>query len=100
MPMLRLVRPTSVDARGTRAAQKDPYGFQERLREKSVDELIAAFNRGVGSTAWVSARAAHLVALRDALLATGLDCSGFISADSMVLDRRVERCGKSIVPIP
>ena len=37
----------------------------ERFRSKSVEELIESFNREVGSTAWTSARGAHLRALRE-----------------------------------
>ncbi len=47
------------------------------------------FNREVGSTAWVRARADYLAALYDALLSTGLDCSSFISGEEMSLDRKI-----------
>jgi hypothetical protein len=77
----------------------DEYGFRQRFRERSVEDLIAAFNSGVGSCAWVSARGAYLVALRDALLATGLDCTSFISDSAMAMDQVVERKGNAIVPV-
>jgi hypothetical protein len=58
--------------------------------------LIAAYNRGVGSHAWTSARGEYLIALREALLATGLDCSAFISDDGMSLDVEVRLKGRQI----
>ena len=100
MPTLKLVRPTSVDESTRRAKTLDDRsGFRPRFRESTVEELIAAFNSGVGSRAWVSTRVAYLTALRDALLATGLDCSSFISDRDMVMDRLVERKGSTIVPV-
>jgi len=77
----------------------DKYGFYESFRNRSVNELIASLNGGVGVTAWVTARGYHLAALRDALLATGLDCSSFISDSGMSLASRVERRGDAIVQI-
>ena len=77
----------------------DEYGFRQRFRQFTPEELIAAFNRGVGSRAWVSARALYLSALRDALLATGFDCSSFISDSAMAMDRVVERKGQAIMPV-
>jgi hypothetical protein len=100
MPGLRLIEPTSVEESIRRARTlDDEYGFRQRFRERSVEDLIAAFNSGVGSTAWVSARGAYLEALRDALLATGLDCSSFITETAMVMDQVVERKGDAIVPV-
>ena len=50
--------------------------------------------------AWVSARAAYLMALRDALLATGLDCSSFIDGKGMSLARRIRLEGGRLVTVP
>jgi hypothetical protein len=100
MPSLNLIEPISLEESIRRAQTlDDQYGFRQRFRESSVEELIATFNIGVGVCAWVSARAAQLVALRDALLATGLDCSSFISATGMAMDRKVKREGNAIVAI-
>ena len=79
---------------------QDPYGFREHFRNASIERLVAAFNSGVGSTAWVSARAAYLMALRDALLATGLDCSSFIDGKGMSLARRIRLEGGRLVTVP
>ena len=100
MPSLRLVDPTSVEESIRQARTlDDEYGFRQRFRDRSVEDLIAAYNSGIGCTAWVSARSAYLMALRDALLATGLDCSSFISESSMEMDWFVERRGNAIVPV-
>jgi hypothetical protein len=73
--------------------------FWQLLAGRTPEELIACFNREVRSPAWVSARANYLTALRDALLATGLDCSSFIADGgmSMSLARRVRREGDRVV---
>jgi len=100
MPTLKLVQPVSVDESIRRAQTlDDEYGFRQRFRQRTADELITAFNSGVGNHAWVSARAAYLTALRDALLATGLDCSSFISDEAMAMDRVVQRKDNAIVPV-
>ena len=70
---------------------------QQRLAGKTVDELIACFNGEVGKDGWVAARCRYLVALRLALLATGLDCSSFIDDGSMSLASRIERVGDALV---
>ncbi len=99
MPALILVNPISVaQAKEDARTADDVYGFRARFRTRSVDELIAAFNSEVGSRAWVHARGVFLCALRDALLATDLDCSSFISDKGMNMDQLVERKGDAIVP--
>ena len=60
--------------------QDDPYGFRARFRGASVEKLVEAFNGDVGKPGRVSARGGFHSALRDAFLATGLDCSSFIDA--------------------
>ena len=93
MPSLKLIpRPKGQPS-------PDEFGFRAQFRHAPVEELIAAYNSGVGSTAWVRARCEYLFALREALLATGLDCSSFISDDGMSIDVRVELKGRQIVPI-
>ncbi len=80
MGTLRLVTPISTaQAKKNARTTDDEYGFRARFRTKSVNELIASFNSDVGCQAWVHARGVFLCALRDALLASDLDCSRFIS---------------------
>ena len=69
----------------------------ERLAGRTIEELVARFNDEVGKHGWVAARGRHLTALRLALLATGLDCSSFIDAESMSLASRSERVEEALV---
>ena len=73
--------------------------YREYFRDMTVDELIEAFNRDVGNPGWVRARSEFLTALREALLATGLDCSSFINERGTSLAERVVKDGASIVPV-
>jgi hypothetical protein len=93
MPSLKLIHP-----------QPDPliddeYGFREHFRNASVATLVSAYNRGIGCRAWVSARGYYLVALRQALLATGFDCTSFIDHDGMAMDAPVKLRGREIVRV-
>ncbi len=100
MGTLRLITLISIaQSKDNARTADDEYGYRARFRTDSVDELIASFNSGVGCHAWVHARGVYLVALRDALLATDLDCSRFISDKSMNMDRLIERQGDAIVPV-
>lgn len=94
MPSLRLIQPLDTDP-----PIPDEYGFREGFRNTGVADLIAAYNSGIGCRGWVSARGHYLIALREALLATGLDCSGFISAGGMNMDFPVKLKGRKIVPV-
>jgi hypothetical protein len=87
MPRLLLTQATDTDTSIQRARTlHDNYGFREQFRHSTVEQLVAAFNHEVGKSGWVAARAVYLIALRDALLATGLDCSSFISDHAMEMD--------------
>jgi hypothetical protein len=98
-PALRLAEPVSVEqARVNAGTLDDEYGFRQRFRSSGPQGLILAFNGQVGNPGWVRARGAYLVALRDALVATGLECSSFVREDGMSLAGPVERRGDRIVP--
>ena len=48
-PALILITPSSIEESIERArTSTDAYGFRERFRSASIDELIVAFNREVG----------------------------------------------------
>ena len=66
---------------------------------KTVDELIAEFNREVGGEGWARARGVYLSKLREALLGTKLDCSAFINQQGMSLRQRITRDGDKLVPV-
>lgn len=79
---------------------RDQYGFNERFERSSIDELVQAFNREVGSRAWVGVRAVYLDALMRALLARGVDCSDVIQGGSIHLSQRVRLDGRRLVIDP
>jgi hypothetical protein len=68
------------------------------FRNKTVDELVSAFNGQVGNAGWTTSRSYYLSGLHKALLGTGLDCSSFIHADgSMSLRERIVRVGDRLL---
>jgi hypothetical protein len=73
---------------------------REHFRNATIEQLVAAFNSGVGTKVWIAARAAYLEALREALLATGLDCSSVISRNSMSQAHRIRVEGTRLVTVP
>ncbi|MEQ1761272.1 MAG: hypothetical protein ABL986_23430 [Vicinamibacterales bacterium] len=91
MPALRLI------ARDT-PYHDDEFGLRARLRGASAESLIERYNVSIGCTAWVRARGLYLIALREALLATGLDCSAFIDETGMRLNTPVRLVGDRLVP--
>ena len=72
--------------------------FREQFRNASPQQLADALNREVGNAGWVTARGFYLTALREAFLATGLDCSGFINDGGMRLTT-VRLDGDTVVPL-
>lgn len=57
------------------------------------------FNGDRRTTAWVTARGYFQAALRDALIATDLDCTDFISDGGMSLGTDIEIVGAAIRPV-
>ena len=49
--------------------------YADWLKAKTAAELVELFNKEVGATHWVSARGRHLMALRHAFDAHGIDYS-------------------------
>jgi hypothetical protein len=88
---------TSLPCEKLQMTQTYESDFRRRLQQASADDLIAAFNREVGNEGCTSTRAGYLTELRTALLATGLDCSAFISDVTMNLSHAIERKGDAIV---
>ena len=77
----------------------DEYGYKKTFKSYDVDQLIESFNRDVGNKGWVRARGFFLVALREAFLATGLDCSCFITESGMSMRYKIRRDGARIVRV-
>ncbi len=77
----------------------DEYGFKKELQGCGLEKVIECFNDQVGNLGWVRARGYYLSALKDRLLSTGLDCSDFISEDSMTLKYPIRLVGRKLVQI-
>ena len=73
--------------------------YRQRLANYCIEELVESFNREQPIQAWVSARGRYLIALREAFLNTGFDCSTFISESGMSLDYPIEISDQSIVQV-
>ncbi len=59
------------------------------MAKKSVDALVAEFNRQVGSTAWTSIRGLHDSVLIDTLMAKGVDISAIYDGVEISFARKV-----------
>lgn len=77
----------------------DQHGFEEEFKKCSLEELIAYFNKDTGHNGWVSSRGSFLNALRKAFLATGLDCSDFITETGMSLKYPIKREGNRLIQV-
>ena len=81
-----------------RMTDRIPDDFSGRFSGATVQQLIDALNAQAGVSGWGSTRSQYLSALRDAFLATGLDCSGFIDQAGMqVVTVTLE--GEKIIPV-
>lgn len=71
-------------------AELDPDDvYVLRFRTYTLPQLVEAYNREVGSAAWVSARGRYLLALYHELKCRPVDISAIDSGDGMWLDYRV-----------
>ena len=73
--------------------------FTERFRENTDEELVASFNREVGSQGWVSVKGAYLEALRIVLIEREIDISSVHDGTSTKLDKEVILKDKRLVRI-
>lgn len=60
------------------------------MAKKSVDALVAEFNRQVGSTAWTSIRGLHDSVLIDTLIAKGVDVSAIYDGVVISFARKIK----------
>ena len=60
------------------------------MAKKSVDALVAEFNRQVGSTAWTSIRGLHDSVLIDTLIAKGVDVSAIYDGVDISFARKIK----------
>ena len=60
------------------------------MAKKSVEALVAEFNRQVGSTAWTSIRGLHDSVLIDTLIAKGVDVSAVYDGVDISFARKIK----------
>ena len=73
--------------------------YRQRLANYCIEELVESFNREQPIQTWASARGRYLIALREAFVNTGFDCSTFISGTGMSLDYPIKISGQSVVQV-
>ena len=64
--------------------------LNSKMAKKSVDALVAEFNRQVGSTAWTSIRGLHDSVLIDTLIAKGVDVSAVYDGVDISFARKIK----------
>ena len=64
--------------------------LKSNMAKKSVDVLVAEFNRQVGSTAWTSIRGLHDSVLIDTLIAKGVDVSAVYDGVDISFARKIK----------
>jgi len=61
----------------------------ESMAKRSVESLIAEFNKQVGSRAWTSIRGLHDSVLIDTLIAKGVDVSAIYDGTTISFARKI-----------
>lgn len=79
-------------------AGDNPY--RARFAACTIDELSKTFNADTRSMGFTTSRGLFLIALREAFLATGLDCSSFIDAEGMSMNHQIALDGRTLVLVP
>jgi hypothetical protein len=74
--------------------------FESRFAGFTTQALVEAVNRQVGNPGWTSTRARHDLALRQELLRRNVDCTSFITEDSICFRVPVRLDGDRIVQDP
>ena len=64
--------------------------LKSKMAKKSVDALVAEFNRQVGSTAWTSIRGLHDSVLIDTLISKGVDVSAIYDGVEISFARKIK----------
>lgn len=62
----------------------------ESMAKKSVESLVAEFNKQVGSRAWTSIRGLHDSVLIDTLIAKGVDVSAVYDGVTISFERKIK----------
>ena len=64
--------------------------LQEEMASRSVEALVAEFNRQVGNTGWTSIRGLHDSVLIDTLIARGVDVSAVYDGVDISFKRKIK----------
>lgn len=64
--------------------------LKSKMAKKSVDALVAEFNRQVGSRSWTSIRGLHDSVLIDTLIAKGVDVSAIYDGVEISFARKIK----------
>jgi len=67
----------------------DYQDLKDYVSALDVEALIEEFNKLVGNNAWTSARAAHDIALVDALVNKGIDVSAICNNSSISFSKEI-----------
>ena len=62
----------------------------ESMGKRSVESLVAEFNKQVGSRAWSSIRGLHDSVLIDTLIAKGVDVSAVYDGVTILFERKIK----------
>ena len=62
----------------------------ESMAKRSVESLVAEFNKQVGSRAWTSIRGLHDSVLIDTLIAKGVDVSAVHDGETISFKRKIK----------
>ena len=71
----------------------------ESMAKRSVESLIAEFNKQVGSRAWTSIRGLHDSVLIDTLIEKGIDVSAIYDGANISFDHKVKINGNKVETI-
>ena len=76
----------------------NPNDYREKFADYTIEECIEEFNKDAGRRfGWVPARGRFHAALREKFIQSNYDCSDFISANSMIVAKKVQIEGDKIV---
>lgn len=64
--------------------------LKSKMAKKSVDALVAEFNRQVGSRSWTSIRGLHDSVLIDTLISKGVDVSAIYDGVEISFARKIK----------
>ena len=79
--------------------EDDEYGFRQRFRGQTIEQLIETFNGEVGNPGWVRNKGFFLGCLLAEFQGRKVDCSSFVTDDGMDLSRDIRLEGDKIIQV-